>query len=429
MKSIRRFAVIGLLLSVALVGCHDDGDGLNDPNGTVEQETGYIHGGIGTGDLSFEFASLVDGTEQSAFLIRGYDIEYDTDLGALVVEVTVVNAGELSYPEPVTLSFVELLPDGVTVLNADNEVTGPGAAFLCEFADDDGTWSPGEESLPRTVQFGVETGVSIAFVARIDIGMVPGGGAIGGMVWHDVDEDGEMDADEPGLADVGIQLTAGTDLVVYTHSDLDGTYAFDGLPAGHYTVTRLPRDDLAATTPLVIQVLLVSEEGEVSDFLAANFGCVVVEEIEHEFEVGDLVDAKGEYSDSDGHLVADRACLHDHDHSDDECWYRINGPVTAYDEVAGTVSVMGADLVVTDDTDWDVDDLAVGDYVHAHVELVDADSGEPAPICRIHGHNDNHDQVRGMVQEVITDALGQMSAVRMNGVVVDLTSEHDCHHH
>ena len=33
-------------------------------------------------------------------------------------------------------------------------------------------------------------------MARIDVGMSEYGGAIGGMVWHDENEDGVMDPDE-----------------------------------------------------------------------------------------------------------------------------------------------------------------------------------------------------------------------------------------
>ena len=67
----------------------------------------------------------------------------------------VVNAGERSYPEPASLTFVSLLPDTVEVLNADNGETGPGASFGFQFANDDLEWSPGEERLPRTVAFDV----------------------------------------------------------------------------------------------------------------------------------------------------------------------------------------------------------------------------------------------------------------------------------
>jgi len=216
-----RCFLLGLLALALLVGCQDSDDGVNGPSGLVEQETGLVYGDVGSGSVSFEFAS-VEGLRQGPFLVRGYNIAYDTELGALVVDVTVVNAGEETYPEPVTLSFVDLLPEGVTVLNADNGETGPGAAFLCEFENDDAMWTPGEESLPRTVQFGVTAGTSIGFVARIDVGLVPGGGAVGGVVWHDVDEDGAMDADEAGLPGVGLRLQGGDDLVFMTQTEDDG---------------------------------------------------------------------------------------------------------------------------------------------------------------------------------------------------------------
>ena len=45
-----------------------------------------------------------------------------------------------------------------------------GAAIVFHFANDDGLWTPGEESLARTVEFGVTKGTAIAFIARLDLG-------------------------------------------------------------------------------------------------------------------------------------------------------------------------------------------------------------------------------------------------------------------
>ncbi|MBD3220921.1 hypothetical protein GF314_06725, partial [bacterium] len=281
MITIRLLPFALLFLTAALVGCQSDG-GPTEPTPAEPSQTGLVHGEIGGGPVAFEFLSE-DGADDGEprpgpFLIRGQDVRYDDDLGALLVDITLVNASEMAYPEPVSLAFVSLRPDGVTILNADNGEPGAGAVFAFEFENDDAVWTPGEASLPRTVQFDVAAGVSIGFVARVDVGMMPDGGTLGGVVWHDLDEDGLIDDDEMGLPDVGIAIAGPGDLEFMAVTGPDGEYRVDGLDAGYYTVTRLPRDDLEATTPPQMQVILVeTEDGGVSDFLGANFGCLVVE--------------------------------------------------------------------------------------------------------------------------------------------------------
>ena len=48
---------------------------------------------------------------------------------------------------------MQLLPPEITVLDADNGENGVGASYRFTFANDDAMWTPGEESLPRTVRF------------------------------------------------------------------------------------------------------------------------------------------------------------------------------------------------------------------------------------------------------------------------------------
>ena len=76
------------------------------------------------------------------------------------------------------------------------------------------------------------------------------GGAIGDLVWLDLDGDGVYDNGEPGIANVRVWLDTngngtfepGTDLETLT--DLNGEYLFEYLPPGTYAVnvdeTTLP---------------------------------------------------------------------------------------------------------------------------------------------------------------------------------------------
>jgi hypothetical protein len=66
-------------------------------------------------------------------------------------------------------------------------------------------------------------------------------GAIGDFVWHDQDGNGLQDPEEPGLADVTINLydDIGNPLATTT-SDSGGGYSFNNLPAGSFIVEFIP---------------------------------------------------------------------------------------------------------------------------------------------------------------------------------------------
>jgi len=415
--------LLALIAALVVAGCSGDDDGITTPGQQPPTSTGVVRGEIGTGDVAFEFASLVDpdapNPPPGPFLIRGRDIVYDPEAGVLSVDLTVVNAGENTFPEPVTLTFVELLPEGVTVENADNGETGPGAAILMEFENDDAMWTPGEASLPRTVQFGVEPGVSIGFVARVDVGMLPDGGTIGGLVWHDVDEDGAVDPDEAGLGGFAIRLEAGPDQQWFAMTGPDGSFRFDGLAAGYYAVIRLPRDDARPTTPPQMQVVLVADEdGEVSDFLTADFGVRLVAGPPPggEIQVGDCVAAKGEFARAPMRLDASHFCPcgPDDDDKDGDCWDRIAGPVTGLSVPRQAVQVMGTWIHVPARIgDLDLEDVAIGQRVRVQVRVEDGPDEPHLVACSLRTFEGHFDRVRGIVQAVRHDEAGRVIGVRV----------------
>ena len=62
-------------------------------------------------------------------------------------------------------------------------------------------------------------------------------GSIGDLIWLDIDGDGTLDAGEPGLGGVTIDLLdSGGDVVATTTTDGDGSYDFVGVPDGNYQV-------------------------------------------------------------------------------------------------------------------------------------------------------------------------------------------------
>ncbi|QDU63128.1 Serine-aspartate repeat-containing protein D precursor [Planctomycetes bacterium Pan216] len=85
-----------------------------------------------------------------------------------------------------------------------------------------------------------------------------GAASVGDYVWFDFDGDGVQDGDEPGLANVVVELvwtqSDGSTFTFETTTDADGGYLFDNLPAGQYTVrvapTTLPADlDVPSADP------------------------------------------------------------------------------------------------------------------------------------------------------------------------------------
>ncbi len=224
-------------------------------------------------------ASSLGEVDPEDFALFAPEIRYDEEARALVMDLVIVNESDQRFREPVILTFESLLPGGVTVLNPDNDEMGPGASIQFVFANRDGVWAPGEESLPRETRLGAPEGTSIGFVARVDAGLDSDLGAIGGLVWEDEDGDGTMDDDERGLRDVTIELSSSRFDTIATKTDDDGTYRFDdNLESGLYEVRKILSGPLVSTTSTVIDVVLVESDGQVSSFLAANFGCRRVED-------------------------------------------------------------------------------------------------------------------------------------------------------
>jgi len=87
-----------------------------------------------------------------------------------------------------------------------------------------------------------------------------GTGSIGNLVWYDADGDGQVDPDEPPLANVRVTLTGPDGLEITVVTDENGRYLFEDLPPGQYQVTVNPDDlpdgvvnTLDSSTPFELQ--------------------------------------------------------------------------------------------------------------------------------------------------------------------------------
>jgi hypothetical protein len=467
--------IVALALAAVFGGC--SGDAVTPTENDQNNSTGFINGDISASGGTFEYTVDTAGDPNSPisgpFTIRGKNIHYVDSLQALSVDITVEHACRCTFNEPIGLTFLDLLPEGVTVQNPDNGEHGPGAAIVFEFENDDGVWGPFEESLPRTVLFGVDAGVSIAFVARIDIGAPPDEGSIGGVVWHDANENGEREANEPGLAGVEIQMVATNgpeisppEILWRAITDETGHYQFDGLDARSYEVSLVLRDDLRPTTPTVLHVILVEQNGTVSDFLEADFGLVPLDPPPRPIiEVGDFVDVWGEYAGGVNHplmsklirvtkcnaprpeLVIDTASLQNDTTDVDPCHLPVGalvGPVTGIASEERVLFVMGTPVrfalpptdTVPDDSTFapqfqddgtlckgiDFDDVRIGDRIAVFAR--NDPERRTLTGLRICEAPSDADEVHGKVERILTTPMGILNAfvVMRTTVVVTQTT-------
>lgn len=460
------------------------------PSTLVESDRGVFRADVDGGSSGFEIINNVAGDPrrpiEGPFLIRGTNLRYDGTDGALVADISVVNQGSRTHSGQVSLTFVSLLPEGIELKSSDNGRRGKGARVDFDFADQDGEWAPGESSESKEVRIAAPAGRSIAFVGRLDVGLVEGGGSIGGIVWNDLDQDGTMGTDEPGLGGAEILLyfdsapdtTVDDSLTTLTLleddpistaiTDMDGTYRFDNLVAGSYSVVKAESERLRSTTEPTIQVLLVESEGEVSDFLMANFGCYLVLP-ERVIEIGDYVEATGRHAEEPDRLVARgiewEACGEDEDddphassdddgdhEGDGDCGCRksfgsLRGPVTDIDLDGEAVEIMGTwvhfaeagmdtsgggedsmavELASSEDGSWgrgypglELEDVEIGDRVWVRIDL-EGSTDEWLMGYRLREWRGTPDKVHGFVQKVVRYADGRLLELEILGTMIEV---------
>jgi len=436
LRRLQRFTVFAMLAAVGLVaGCDSD-----NPTGNSGAETA-ARTAIGSGDVGsgpfFLRASGHDGSNM-AFLLRGENLRYED--GTLSVDVVAINDGDEAVALPAVLTLSSIDPDTVTVAGADNGEAGAGASFDLAFEGEDMQWDVGEESMPVTLDFGVDQGVSIAFVARIDVEMMADGGSIGGTVFDDRDEDGVYDAEEDGVPAAMVELSGANIATRTTRTELDGTYRFDGLDTGAYTVRFDSSPHGAPTTATEIQVLLTENaEGEVGDYLGADFG--VFRQVDPPMggmlEVGDFVEVTGRFYEDPYRIVAYEVDRERHEHDDPS---EVRGPVTMVDTEMSVLTVMGVHFDVTDleasgggpaddCQDRPALDFEVGERARVWgdgVAMAATDSTDTVyDATRVMCWNGDKEKVHGTVEEVERDIDGELTAFTVFGLRVEVTARTD----
>ena len=269
----RIITLSGLFILMLLVaaGCSDDPAA--PPPGDETSVRVDLEPGAGDFTIKLESVTTPDSMMRGPFFLRGSNLHYDDEVGALVVDLTITNNSPVTFENPVRITFLRLIPEGTIILNSPDD----GPTFEFGFANDDLWWTPGEESLPLTVMFQADPGVSVGFNAHISVGGVHEEGMISGRVWHDTNRNGIMDRDEPGIPDIIIDIDDGTDREILRRAKTDerGHYEYRHLDAGAYEVRVLtPPEHMSSTTSMSMHVLLSQDGGGVGSFTEANFGFV-----------------------------------------------------------------------------------------------------------------------------------------------------------
>jgi hypothetical protein len=449
------------ILVTGLLGCGGDSPTSEGEISTARQDAGVVRGSLNPGDIDFEFVSEANGDpenpEPGPYALRGRNLRFDAELGGIVVDLSVENLGDDGYSEPITLTFISLSPEGLTVANSDNEESGPGAGIVFTMPNDDGQWAPGEETLPRETAFDVAAGTSISFVARVDAGSGFGGeGSIGGIVFNDANGNSSMDDDEGGVGGVTIQLSAEGMETRSMETSEDGCYRFDGLEAGFYTVTKLAEEGVVPTTPVEFFVTLTeNSEGVVNTFLLANFGCKAGD-TDDRLEIGDCIHVDGHYDADSGCFMATK--LHIHEHHHDQDWddddeddgddndndaaksghgygncgkLELRGLITNRNRDERIIEIMGTKVKVCDDSkgagrhDHD-HDLEVGD--RARIEVFAGWPQEEKDYYygrKLKKHKGKHDRIRGFIQEISDGDVDGVTVLRILDVPVKIGPDTD----
>ncbi|MGE0084616.1 MAG: SdrD B-like domain-containing protein [Desulfococcaceae bacterium] len=167
-------------------------------------------------------------------------------LGGVTVELTdangnviasAVTAGDGSY------IFINVVPGDYTVRETDPE----------------GFTSTTPNSVPVTLVSGGAATASFGDQQQ---------GVISGVVFHDINGDGEQNANEDGISGVTVELTDKDGQVIASAVTAgDGSYIFVNIPPGEYTVKETDPAGFTSTTDNSVSVSIVS-----GGSAAANFG-------------------------------------------------------------------------------------------------------------------------------------------------------------
>ncbi|MDH3215510.1 MAG: hypothetical protein OEN01_04355 [Candidatus Krumholzibacteria bacterium] len=226
------------------------------------------------GGSEFLLGAVTTGSNASRLEVWAQNLKIESD-EMVSFDAVIVNKSRWPVHAPIHFVITRIRPDIVEVTNADmTSADGPVFDFSDDLGEDD-VLGAGEASQPVNMKFHSPGLVSFAIGFRIDVGSSPGSGVISGIVFNDLNGNGEFDPNvEPGIADFPVEMVPSQREVVYrTRTDERGRYLFPELTADVYRVTAIGGPGMEPTTPNPLIVTLVQRpDGTVSSFDGANFG-------------------------------------------------------------------------------------------------------------------------------------------------------------
>jgi hypothetical protein len=286
-------AILFLLAAGALVLASGCSESVESPpvggNGPVSFE-GSLDPAAGTFVLK-EIDALPPEHQRLRLQLIGRNLEVDAENSSVSLEVGVRNLSEATLYPDVIVWLSDFLPEAVIPTNADlippdsGSVTDSLASGLwgylySDLLGDDGMLSPREISGFKQWIFYDPGLASFSFGASVEFSLHPAAAALSGIVFDDMDADGELDPDETGFgAGVIFADGPGRDATQVIQVGPNGRFGFPVDQPGLYTLTYIPPPTMAPfaalifTTPNPLEVFMAPGPDRLPQaFHDANFG-------------------------------------------------------------------------------------------------------------------------------------------------------------
>jgi hypothetical protein len=289
-----------LVLTLGLLGggCSDSTAPSADPpaEGTVIFDGSYE-------GSEFVLQRLNETTPDGRFVsidLVGRGLQLDDTGEGVSIEVAVRNSADRRgtklnlYPR-VLVSLQDFRPPEVFVTNADfilggcelcdslatGDILPSRQIWIFDYSDqlgDDGFLSPGETSGFRRWVFRDPSRGSFSFQAHVEFGLEPARPSVSGVVFTDLDRNGEFNGVEEGMQFGTVEMLRPDGSRAMVEVGREGVWSMPVREPGLYTVTFHPPPTLGfapicLTTPNPLSVLLPpAPDGSAQSFEDANFG-------------------------------------------------------------------------------------------------------------------------------------------------------------
>ena len=189
-------ATLLLVASVFLISCSDD-----PPTGALGDTDVSGQGNIDpSGSKDFLLGSMsIDGPGHGRIDVWAHNLTIGSD-NTVSFDIVLSNESDMTIYPPVIFWITQIVPDGVHVMNSDIVYLasdpirpGPAGFIFDDKLGDDSKLTPGEQTSPAKIIFGMEELTSFAIGFRIEVGSPPDDFVVSGIVFHDANRNGMHD--------------------------------------------------------------------------------------------------------------------------------------------------------------------------------------------------------------------------------------------